>query len=211
MTNNYQSMNDYGEQQQANAMYIEEEFKINYARHNIWSMTPAKDPTPPEGWLSEEEAISTSGIDVRKFDQMIRSYYDSPGNEPRARYLINKSWVEFYKIDQRMAVNYLFHRFTSNLESNLMQLEHDLHQHFKAEKYAPSIKQLKVLEGLLDNQFLTAGERWLIELVTSDNLVTKEEVIQLLNRLIGYSTWDGRKWSKYDYGLLSERRRKAKI
>jgi len=189
----------------------ENAFKINYVMHDWWKHGPKKDVTPPQGWLSEEQVIERSGMTIEEFDQMVRSHYDYSKDEARGRYIIDGKWLEFYRVDSHMAVNYLLTRFRSTPEPNIRQLEHNLSQNFKGENYTASPKQLQVLKNLLLNQYLTPGERWLIELLIADGWVSKAEVMRLLDRLLGQSYWDGSKYQKSNYGVLSERKRAAKI
>ncbi len=187
------------------------EFKINYVKHNLWIHGAKKDETPPQGWFSEEEVIERSGMTIEKFDQMIRSRDGSSKDETRGRYIIDGKWLEFYKVDSRLAVNYLLTRFISNPEPDIRQLEHNLSRTFIGENFTASPKQLQVLKNLLLNQYLTPGERWLLELLITDGWVTKAEAMRLLDYFWGESYWDGSKYQKSSYGVLSERKRAAKI
>jgi len=190
----------------------EKEYKIKYAIHNellhgIW-----EEPVRPSGWLTEADVLERTGMGEEALDRIVRDHSFNPeGNKPRYPMYISEKWLELYLKDSELATNFRFKRFILSPRADYKRYNYDMNLLYTEGDKAPSSKQLRFLKDLLVNQYLSASESWLIELIIADRQVTKIELGKLLDYLVGTSYWDGFKWQSQYPGVLSQRKRAAKI
>jgi hypothetical protein len=189
-----------------------EEYKIKYTIHNELLHGFMEEPVRPEGWMTEEEVLDRTEMGEEALDRMIRNHSFKPGlNKPRYPVYISEKWVELYMMDKELATKFRFKRFLLSPRADYRRYNYDMNLLYTEGDKVPSSKQLRFLKDLLVNQYLSASESWLIELITADSQVTKIELGKLLDYLVGTSHWDGFKWQSQYPGVLSQRKRAAKI
>lgn len=190
----------------------EKEYKIKYAIHNELLDGFREEPVCPPGWLTEEEVLDRTKMGEEVLDRMVRNHSFKPGlNKPRHREYISEKWVELYMMDKELATRFIFKRFLLSPRADYRRYNYDMNLLYTVGDEAPSSKQLRFLKDLLLNQYLSSSECWLIELIIADGQITKTELGELLDYLVGTSYWDGFKWQRQYPGVLSQRKRAAKI
>jgi hypothetical protein len=183
-----------------------QKYPNGYESKPLFGAVPYAEPTPPQGWLSEIQAIETSGINPLLFESMLLGM-DPNRHEGAGRptVFISEAWLQFYHMDPGFASQQMFMRFTAEPYADLEFLNYRHADSFKRVKHTPSSKQLGALWKLLENPLLTTAERWFIELCKTDNRITKAEVSLLLQHFFGESDWDGRRRVYYSDGVLRRR------
>jgi|GEM_PF-2624065 len=187
---------------------IEPEFKINYCRHSRRLIIQPKTYSPPEGWVTEADAIRHTGIDTQVFDVMFRrSFLEYVNSECRWGQWISEKWYEFYEKVPEFATTRLFKRYVCSPDYPVKgHPEESIRRHCQAYTIVASDNQFNTLSKLLKTAPLTPGERWFLEEIEKDKLVTKKEVSFLLEYFFGSSIQMNGKYERVGIGVLQKRR-----
>lgn len=186
----------------------EPEFKINYCRHSRRLIIQPKTYSPPEGWVTEADAIRHTGIDTKVFDNMMRmSFIGYIHTDCRWGQWISEKWYEFYEKVPEFATTRLFNRYVCSANySDKRELECSIRDHCHAYTIVASDSQFAALSKLLRTAPLTPGETWFLEQIEKDRLVTKKEVSFLLEYFFGSSILMNGKYERVGIGVIQKRR-----